>query len=182
MVKGSVLVDMVKVVRQFKDPPWGQYLKPEDQELIQAMVIPTAWYPIESYMRIGMAVFKLIARGDPQAVIAFGRSGMDEMLEGPYRFHLERRDPFAAMQKFLDLRKSLFNFSRMEAKQTGEKSLCVRLSELGKFETGLEVFVLLAGAQFQRLVERNGGKNVRLETRIEPAPADNTLLFELSWE
>jgi len=179
--KGSVIVDMAKIVRQFKDQPWDEYLKPEDWEIVNAMVIPTVWYPIETYQRIGLAVYKLIAKGNPEVVRSFGRAAMAEMLQGPYRYHLERGNPFEAVQKFMDLRKTLFNFSRMEMEKTGDQSLRVRILELGDFETGLDVFLLLAGVHFQHLVEHNGGKDVKLETRQEGNPGDRELVLDLKW-
>jgi len=182
MLKGSVIVDMVKVVRGFKDLPWDQYLRPEDWKVVNAMVIPTAWYPVESYFRIGWAVYKLVAKENADTVRAFGKAAMNEMMQGPYKSFLYRNEPLEAVQKFLDLRKPLFNFSRMTAERTGGKSLRVTVFEMGKFETGLDIFGLLAGIQFQHIVEQNGGKNVKLETRVISTAKDDDLIFDLTWQ
>lgn len=83
--KGSVMLDIVKVVRAFRDLDWGEYLKPEDWEIIDAMVIPTEWYPIDSYMRIGMAVYKVVAKG--------GQGGGKDFRTGRHQGNLRRGLP-----------------------------------------------------------------------------------------
>jgi hypothetical protein len=103
------------------------------------------------------------------------------MLKGPYRFHLQRNNPFEAVQKFLDLRRPLFNFSQWAVQKTGENGLKVRILDFGEWDTGVELFLLLLGACFQGLVEHNGGKQVKLQTREEGASADKTLIFDLQW-
>jgi hypothetical protein len=179
--KGSVILDMVKIVRAVKDQPWDRYLKPEDWTIINNMVIPTDWYPVEFYQRIGLAVYELAAGGSAEAVKQFGRLAMKELFHGPYRPFLDRRDPFLAVQKFMDLRRPLFNFSKMEMEPTGEQSLRVRISELGEFETGLDVFHLLAGVHFQQIAEFNVGHPVNLAMSLIGAKADPVLVIDLDW-
>lgn len=179
--KGSLVLDMVKLIRAFRSEPWESYLKPEDWEIVNGMVIPTSWYPIESYQRIGLAVYQLVAKGNADVIVSFGRAAMDELFKGPYRPFLDKNDPFAATQKFLELRKPIFNFSKMQMLKTGDKSLSVRLSELGNFDLGLDLFLLLSGAHFVRLIELNGGQNVQLHTRQEGDHRDPVLVFDLAW-
>jgi len=179
--KGSVVLDMVKVVRAFKDLPWDKHLKPEDRQIVNSMVMPTEWYPLESYMRIGMAVFKLVARENEEAVRQFARAAMKELFEGAYRPFLDKHDPFLAVNKFLELRKSLFNFHRSAMEKTGDQSLQVRLFNLGEIEEGLEVFQLLLGVHLQELIRYNGGEEVEIKTRQEIQEGEKTLVFDLAW-
>ena len=180
-VKGSVLLDMVKVVRAFKDQPWDQHLKPGDWEIINSMVIPTEWYPIESYMRIGVAVYELVAKGNEDAVRQFGLAAMKDLIEGSYRPFLDKGDPFEATRKFLDLRKSLFNFSKMGMEPTGQRSLRVVISEFGQFEAGLDVFMILLKAHLEELIRTNGGKEISLEEKIEGDQDQVTMIVDAAW-
>ncbi len=181
MVKGSVLLDMVKVVRAFRDLPWDDYLKPDDWNIIDGMVIPTAWYPVENYQRIGVAVYYLVAKADKRVVSQFGELAMQELFNGPYKPFLDKGDPLTSVEKFLDLRRSLFNFSRMEAAGTGDKSMQVKVWELGELKDGVDMFLVLTGAHFKKLVQLNGGEMVKLMTRGEEKGGDLVLYFDLTW-
>jgi hypothetical protein len=180
-IKGSVVLDMVKVIRAFKDLPWDQYLTPGDLELVRAMVIPTAWYPIEAYQRMGVAVFKLVAKGSEEAVRKFGSAAMKELFEGPYRPFLDKHDPVEAVSKFFELRKSLFNFSKATVEKTGPKSLHVRIAELGDFEVGLDVFLLLLDAHLTELIQYNGGKDVKVKGWPERSRGQVELYADVTW-
>lgn len=181
-VKGSVLLDMVKVVRAVKDAPWDDYLTDGDREIVNSMVIPTAWYPIESYQRIGLAVFDLVAKGDESTLEQFGKSAMKDLFHGSYRPFLDKGNPLEALGKFLDLRKSLFNFSRMEITATGENSARVTISEFGDFERGLDLFEILLDVHLRQLIELNGGKNVTSDKKRRGEGDDLVMEIDLAWE
>lgn len=179
--KGSMLVDLVKIVSAAKGLPWDKYLKPEDFEVVKT-IMPSAWYPIECFQRLGLAVFDLVAGGSRERVELFGRAAMKELWEGPYRPFLDKHDPFEATQKFLDLRKAVFNFSKMELEKTGPSSLRVKISELGDFPQGLDLFLILTGVHFRELVALNGGANPNLATSQTGPESNPVLLFDLVWE
>jgi hypothetical protein len=185
MVKGSVILDMVKIIRALDQLPWDQRLRPEDFEIVNGMVMPKSWYPIDAFMRMGLAVFELAAGSKPELVFAFGRQAMQGLFEGPYRPFLDKGDPFEATQKFLDLRRSMFNFSSMKMEKTGERGLRVEINEMGwaheALEEGLEVFSLVLDAHFEKLIELNGGREVKVSHRVEPRPDDTLLFHEVSW-
>ena len=180
-IKGSVVLDMVKVIRAFKDLPWGQYLKPEDFEIVKSMVIPTAWYPIETYQRMGLAVYKLVAKGSEDVVRTFGQAAMKELLAGPYRPFLVKNDPFEAVAKFFELRKSLFNFSRTAIEKTGAKSLRVNITDLGDFGEGLDIFSVLLCAHLEEIARCNGCKDITLRPRHEKEKANVNIIVEMAW-
>jgi hypothetical protein len=161
-VKGVVILDLVKVIKAFKDIPWEDYLESEDMEIVKSMVIPTAWYSAESFQRMALAVWEHVSKKDENVVREWARGAMKGLLEGPYRPHLERGDPFAATEKFLDLRRGLFSFSRTWLEKKGEKEMVVGISEVGKME-GFYLLTILVAAHVQVIIEFNGGKDVEFE-------------------
>ena len=180
-LKGTVILDLVKIIRALKDLPWDEYLQPEDWEIINSMALPTAWYPIESYMRMGLAVFKLAAGGSEEAVRQFGRQAMQGLFNGPYRPFLDKGDPHQAVGKFIELRRSLFNFSRMEAEKVSENSLRMTISELGDLKEGVEVFALLAQVHLEEIAAMNGAREVRSASRVDFKEDGPVLTFDLEW-
>jgi hypothetical protein len=180
-VKGSVVLDMVKVIRAFKDLPWDQYLTPEDFEIVKSMVIPTAWYPIEAYQRMGLAVYKLVAKESDDVVRKFGQAAMKELLSGPYRPFLVKDDPVEAVHKFFELRKSMFNFSKTVVEKTGDKSIHIKITELGDFRVGLDIFCVLLCAHLEEIARCNGCNDVTLRPRHEKRPDGVNIFVEISW-
>jgi hypothetical protein len=55
-VKGSILVDFVRMIRNFKNLDWNRYLKPEDWEVINSLILSTKWYPLGTYSKCSYAV------------------------------------------------------------------------------------------------------------------------------
>ncbi len=180
MVKGSVLVDFVKVIQATKHIEWDKYLLPEDLELTRSMVIPSNWYPMEAYQRMGLAVWKLVAGENEGIARTFGKQAMQKLLDGPYRRLLKQDDPHLAMQKFMELRQTLFNFSDFEMQQTGERSIRVTIKGPLDYE-GLEIFTILVGVHFEVLVEANLGRNVVVDAGRSDDDNDS-LVYEISWE
>lgn len=180
--KGSVILDMVKIIRADKQAPWDRFLRPEDWEIVNSMVIPTEWYPIESYQRMGTAVYELVAKRNAQVVEQFGRAAMKGLFGGSYRPFLDKKDPHEAIHKFLELRKSLFNFSRMEMQKTGPRAARVLIFEIGEFQQGLDIFEQLLAAHLKELVELNGAGAATCQSSLQDVQGEKTLAFELGWE
>ncbi len=44
-VKGTVLTDLVKIVRKERQLGWDDYLQPEDWDIINGDILATQWYP-----------------------------------------------------------------------------------------------------------------------------------------
>lgn len=94
---------------------------------------------------------------------------------------MDKNDPFVAVDKYLDLRKHLFNFYQSEMDKTGEKSFQVRIFNLGNIEEGLDEFLFILGVQIEELVKYNGGKEIKVESRHEVREGDKILLIDLAW-
>ncbi len=179
--KGEVLLKFVKLIQSSPELPWKDHLTREDMEIVNSMVFPGQWYPAESYMRMALAAYKLISKGDVGRVRPFGKATMDDLLQGPYGPHLKNREPAEAIDKYLGLRRSLMNFSNMVVEKTGEKSCRVTISETGGFE-GMDLYCLMLGAHFEVLAEVNGGKNPKVEHRQVEEKGEPVFIFEVSWK
>lgn len=181
MFKGEVLLKFVNLIQAAKDLPWHEHLTGEDMDIVNSVVFPGKWYPAESYMRMAIASFKLISKGDLDRVPAFGRATMEELLNGPYGPHLKNRQPAESIEKYLAIRRKLMNFSNMVVENTGEKSCRVTITEIGGFE-GIDLYCRMLGAQFGVLMEVNGGKEPKVDYRIIEEKGEPIFIFELEWK
>jgi hypothetical protein len=98
-----MLIDQVRMIRGSKDKKWNKYIKPEDWSIINTMVKPSAWYPIETYKRCGCAVFQLLAGGNTEVVRLRGRIRGKELFETTYKHVLSERTPMKVLAAFVNL-------------------------------------------------------------------------------
>lgn len=103
MVKGSIVLDFVKMVKKYKNLDWNKYLKPEDWEIINTIVLPSKWYPIDFYKRCSMAAFQLISKGDLEGARSNGRLMARHLFETTYKSLGALTDPMLALQKFVQM-------------------------------------------------------------------------------
>ena len=180
-VKGSMLVDQVRIIRANKDKDWSEYLGPEDWETIMETILPSTWYPLEIYKRCGWAVFQVIAGGDPNLARMRGKIRGKELFENIYKNIAATKDPMTALKSFVKIYGNLFNFSSLEFEKVGDKHAVVKHDYDPKDPTNVPYCYTLMG-HLEILVEITGGKNVQIEftsKQWEGAPVTN---FDITWE
>ena len=83
-VKGTLIIDYVRIIRANRERSWDRWLAKEDWEIIDGQVLPSNWYPYESFRRIGFAVFKEIANSDLNVAQQFGRLTIRNLAKGEH--------------------------------------------------------------------------------------------------
>lgn len=180
-VKGSILLDYVRMIRANKDKDWNKYLKPEDWDIINGRILPSMWYPLDTFQRAGLAAFHILGGGKLDLVRAWGRISMEQLVKGIYKSIIMDADPIKAIDKFVLLRKQFYNFSALEMKAIGDKHLNVWI-EYGAKEDGAEPYCAQLKGGFERLVELTGGKNPKVSTGIKKHDGRDGIEFDLTWE
>jgi hypothetical protein len=112
-VKGTLFRDYVRTIRAHKEVHWLAHFRLEDLPYLSEHIDGNAWYPMETFERMGLAILKLVADCDLQTVRMFGRSQVDWLLPK----HLEllvAGDPVATISHFQQHRQSFFDFPALE--------------------------------------------------------------------
>jgi hypothetical protein len=108
-VKGILFVDYVRMIRSHKGTDWSQALEPEDMALVLSRIDTDAWYPMESFERLGNAILEHVANGEAEAARLWGRVSVDPMLRlAPMLVCPE--DPVESLMRFRVLRATFFDF------------------------------------------------------------------------
>lgn len=111
-VRGSLFVDYVRMIRRRKDVDWSALLSPEDMAQAFGNVDPAAWYPMETFERLGDAILKSID-GNLDAVRLFGRFSAAPLVQ--LHPHLVApNDPLDTLMRFKVLRTTFFDFDALE--------------------------------------------------------------------
>lgn len=165
-VKGSLLVDVVRLIRANKDRDWKKYLNEKDLEIIESQILPTAWYPLDTYERAERAIFQEIGQGKLENARIWGRFAIDDMVKRIYQNLIEEQDPMLTLERFTLFRKQLFrfqdpNFQPMEFSQMGPKQVRIKIQLNHPLEL-FEAYAYQSMGSFERLVELAGGKEPKV--------------------
>jgi len=180
-VKGTILIDMVRMIRGNRDKDWDKYLTPEDWEIINGRVLPSSWYPFESYQRCGLAVFQNIAEGDLDLARLRGKIRGKELFEDVYRNVLESGDPQTALGTFVKMYKNLFNFSTITYEKAGDKHALLK-HDYDPDDPGNVPYCYILMGHLEQLVEMTGGKNVKIELSTKQWEGDPVTTFDIRWD
>jgi len=111
-VKGILFLDYVRMIRGKKDVNWGILLEPEDLPFLAAKIDLKAWYPMETFERMGNAILKEIAHFDLDAVRAWGMLQL-EQLRSEQPMLLAPNDPVETLMRFRVHRATFFDFDTL---------------------------------------------------------------------
>ena len=180
-VKGTLLLDYVRMIRSNKDKDWGKYLTPEDLEIINGRILPSLWYPYETFRRAGMASFYVLGGGNTDTVRAWGKISMDILTKGVYKSIVADPDPMIGLERFVIMRRQFFNFAAMEFEKIGEKHVKVRLAGAPD-DPSTDAYVAQLTGGLERLVELTGGKNPRITYINRPSSGLANTEFDIFWD
>ena len=180
-VKGTMLIDQVRMIRGNKDKDWKKYLKPEDLEIINKMILPGAWYPLETYRRCGRAVFQLLAGGNTDIVRLRGRIRGRELFETTYKHIISNNNPINALRSFVAIYGLLFNVSPLEFSEIGAKHATIS-HNYDHSDPGNLPFCYQLMGHLDTLLEMTGGKNIKIELTEKLWEGAGATVFDIQWE
>jgi hypothetical protein len=125
-VKGTLFVDYVRMLRRRSDVDWSQWLESVDLGYLVQRIDPDAWYPMETFERMGLAILSAIAQGDLDTVRIFGRVSIDWLCQ-TYGNLVAPGDPRDTLMRFQVLRRGFFDYPALEigSISDGEASIVV---------------------------------------------------------
>jgi hypothetical protein len=179
-VKGSVLVDYIKLMRASPQLPWADHLAPADLEQLQQMILPASWYPVELFQRLGLAVFKLVSKESFEVVHSFGRFLAEQMNANNPGLVVKGR-PRDTLNKYQVIQDRLLSYKALEIKEQGPGRLIFQAYFLPQDEA-IEIYMEVTAATLGRLIEFSGGRNVRARLLEGMWQGGNSNTMEVTWE
>jgi hypothetical protein len=179
-VKGSVLVDYVRMIRANPDLPWTKYLTPEDMEVVKQMILPASWYDIEFFQRVGLAVFKLVAKENYALLRAYGGSRADKLnLDHPGM--VSKGDPRSTLEKYIRIQRSFYSFDAFKIEEKGPCRILVHIYSTPE-EVGIPVYIEQIRGMVERLLDLSGQLNVKIDVTTSEEQNMVRSTMEVSWQ
>jgi len=181
-VKGIWFADYAKMVCKLKDLTWERYLTPEDLKIIRGRILPAQWYPLELYQRVAIAAFKLVGQGKPEMAQLAGRAFMDQLAaDEALRPFLNSGDPERALQHFTAIHKRLITLGDARYEKIAARHIRYTVTWTKRWE-GLFPFVHNFAGFLVRLVEVNGGKQVKISFDDQNLENKDSVDFIIKWD
>jgi hypothetical protein len=179
-VKGVLFADYVRMLRAHDGRAWRELLEPEDLAFLDQTIDRDAWYAMESFERLGVAIFKVIAEGDLDRVRDWGRASVRGVV-GTHEQVLAPGDPRESLMRLFVLRRSLFDFEALSMRQ-----LCDASASIG-VEYGMQPLAEQAAAVqtmgfFEGLIALADGADVHGEFLETTWRGDRQTIIGLSWQ
>jgi hypothetical protein len=179
LLKGSAILDYVRIIRSNPDKNWDRWLTPEDWEIIQGKILPSQRYPYKNFRNISFAVFKEIAGGDLNVARQFGRFTMKNWIEIYKTSILVPGDPVRSIEKLVLIRRKFMDIED-ETKVAEHGPDWIRYQIIHYADEPDEerklAYVYQVAGQLEEIAAQAGGKNP--STTISAIPGGHKILMK----
>lgn len=178
-VKGILFADYVRMIRFHKGVDWTAHLPPGDMAYLADRIVPDAWYPMETFERLGNAILREVAHGEVDAVRLWGRFSVDQ-LHAAQPSLLAPGDPVDTLMRFRVLRATYFDFDAIDVRSLSDGHAEIAIHYyMG--ETAEEAASLQTMGFFERLLELAGAKYVNARFTKRSWAGDPQTLLTIDW-
>ena len=178
-VKGVLFADYVRMLRAHRGRTWREFLEGEDLPFIEQTIDLDAWFPMETFERLGIAVFQAIAEGDLGLVRDWGRASVARVV-GANEHVLVPGDPRESLMRFFVLRRSLFDFEALTMLQLCDSSASIGV-EYGMMPMAERAAAVQTMGFFEGLIALADGRDVQGEFLESSWRGDRQTIVGFSW-
>jgi hypothetical protein len=179
-VKGVLFLDYVRMIRKSQAAPWADVLEPEDIIYLVARIESDAWYPMESFERLGNAILEHIAHGEVQAARLWGRMSVDPLRTAAPKL-VSPRDPLETLMRFRVFRATFFDFEALTVPTLVDDHAEVVIA-YGMGAMAEEAASYQTMGFFERLLELASATNIQARFKERSWAGDARTLLALHWE
>jgi hypothetical protein len=178
-VKGVLFLDYVRMLKAHKGVEWSSILPPEDVRYLEQQIDITAWYPMESFERMGNAILRFVAGDQLTPVQIWGRFSAAQM-RATTPMLLAAGDPVETLHRFKVMRETFFDFSALDVlmMHEGEAQIAIR------YHMGMpaeEAAAVQTMGFFEGLLDLAGAKNIQAKFREKSWAGDARTVLVLHW-
>ena len=179
-VKGVLFADYVRMLRAHRGRSWQEFLEPEDLPFLHRTIEADEWCPMETFERLGLAIFQAIAEGDLGLVRDWGRASVARLVAA-HQHVLVPGDPRESLMRFFVLRKSLFDFEALTMLQLCDSSASIGV-EYGMMPLAERAASVQTMGFFEGLIGLADGSDVSGEFLESSWRGDRQTIIGFTWQ
>ncbi len=177
--KGSILIDFVKTIRADKSGVYDSYLTPQDKEIINQRILPSAWYPYETFRRCFEAVFQVLAKGDLEQVKKWGKIYGEAIMGSIYKGLIKQGEPLEYLKKYEIYIRNFFDFGEIKIEEEGPNQVIMHIRG---FDKDFPPLYYMMYGWLERSLELCGVKGVKVESLEKSWEGGEETKVRISWE
>ena len=178
-VRGILFLDYVRMLRSTKSAKWTELLQEADLPYLQQTIEPDAWYPMETFERMGNAILGVITRGELFPVRLWGRYSAVQLAKA-HPMLLDEGDPAETLARFRVLRQTFFDFDALEVPLLHDDEAQVII----RYHMGMpaeEAASHQTMGFFEGLLELAGARKISADFREKSWDGEPRTRLELKW-
>ncbi|WPB80295.1 TIGR02265 family protein [Archangium violaceum] len=183
-IKGSVLITRLNLL--MKQGGTGrvqqvlQRLSPADRKVLEGVIMPIGWYPLELNLRLDAAIADALSPRDrSKAFVEMGRASAEENLNGPHHVFIRKGDPHFLLSHAPEIYRLYYAVGSRTYEKAGPRNAVLRT--VGA-ESVTEADCLTIIGWYERAIEMSGGREVRVEHKKCRARGSGYCEYLCSWE
>jgi hypothetical protein len=177
-VKGTVLVDFCKTIRADKSGAYQKYLTDEDKAIFNQKIMPSAWYPYESFKHCFNGIFEILAKKDLNTVRNWGRVYGKAIMGGIYKGLLKQGEPLEYIKKYEVYVRNFLDFGRMEVIEEKPNQVLMKLSD---FDPDFPPLYAIMQGWLECTMEMCGAKDLKIDIVKKTSGDPFDAAIRLSW-
>lgn len=179
-VKGTLFAEYVRTLRSVKQVDWTAHLQPEDLPYLSQRIDFATWYPMDTYERMGLAIFDVLGQGNLNGVRQFGRHTIETLYDAePELF--EGRDPREIFMRFQVLRQAMFDFKAADVIAVRDGRAVLEIG-YGMSPRAEEAASWQSVGFLERLMELAGAKDVEVTLASCSWKGDESTRITVTWK
>ncbi len=177
-VKGSILLPWVKIIKANKSGIYDKYLTEDDKNVMNKRILPSSWYPFETYKNCTNAVVQVEAKGNMETCHQWGRAYCDGVMTTFYSQSIVKGKPEAAIKKFSFVVSTMFESGKLEVDHVSDGEIVV--SCLG-IDPHMEAWYYVMRGWIERFLELCMDKDVKSEFVSRSWKGDPNTKVKFTW-
>lgn len=178
-VKGTILIDFVKTIKADKAGAYDSFLTDQDRKVVAGRILPSGWYPYETFINCFNAVVTVLAKNEMDAVRQWGRIYGENILTGFYKGIVKDGLPMDSLNKYSTYIRNLFDFGEIEIEPLDDHKALVRI--IG-FDPKFEAQFHMMRGWLERSLELCGAQNIACEFMDKSWQGAPVTTLKFSWK
>lgn len=178
-VKGTILIDFVKTIKADSSGAYNAYLNDLDREILHQRLLPSGWYPYQTFKNCFNAVFKVLAKGDLEKVRQWGRVYGEAIITGVYKSIIKEGEPLESLMKYSTHIRNFFDFGEILVEPVEKDQALVRIRG---FDPTFQPQYSIMQGWLERSLELCGAKNIRTEVIAATWKGAPETIVKITWQ
>ena len=178
-VKGILFLDYVRMLKAHKGVAWSAMLTPEDLPYLSQQIDVAAWYPMETFERLGIAILEHVEGATLDAVRMWGSFSANEFWAA-HPDLVVPNEPIESLMRLKVMRGTLFDFPAFDipmlvdghAYASMNYHMAPRAEEAATYQTM---------GFCEAVLSLSGARDVRVEFLERAWLSDPRTLLDMQW-